>query len=91
MVATLLQRPRSLPGQTGWKTSSKRVRYLNRMNLLIQTTLETSRDQTMKTLVKMMKLIRPILDQTKVLKEQEQEQHLATLVGSETHLAAGGD
>ena len=61
------------------------------MNLLIQTTLETSRNQTRRVLMKMMKLIRPILERVKVLKIKEQDQGLATLVDPETHLAAGGD
>ena len=41
--------------------------------------------------MKMIKLIRPILDRVKVLKIKEQGQGLATLVDPETHLAAGGD
>ena len=86
----LLQRLRTLPEQTGYNTSSKRLRHMGKLNLLIQTTLETSRIQTMQVLVKMIKLIRPILDRLKMLKIKGQERRVPTLLDPEPHLAAGG-
>ena len=71
-----------------------RVRYpgqLGKMNLLIQTTPKTSRNQTRRALMEMIKVTQRIQDRLEGFKIKERKQDLATLLDTEFHLAAGGD